>query len=136
MLFEAQQYVPGECRGVEYDAAKVLVSNRVALFGNLTNVRFDQADIDKISVESVGGPYDVVMCLAVEAHVKKPARMYRLLGKLTREVLYFEGNSTTDIDLAEKNLRAAGFSRIEKLGMCADDSLPENNRRPILRAFR
>jgi len=136
MLFEAQRFGPGECRGVEFDAAKVLVSNRVALFGNLANVRFEQGDIDKISVESVGGPYDVVMCLAVEAHVKKPSRMYRLLGKLTREVLYFEGNSTTDIDMAEKSLRAAGFSRIEKLGMCTDDSLPENNRRPILRAFK
>ena len=136
MLFEAQRFGPAECRGVEYDAAKVLVSNRVALFGGLTNVRFDQGDIDKISVKSVGGPYDVVMCLAVEAHVKKPARMYRLLGELTREVLYFERNSTQDIDAAEKSLRATGFSRIENLGLCADDSLPENNRRPILRAYR
>ena len=136
MLFEAQQFGPGECRGVEYDAAKVLVSNRVALFGNLTNVRFEQGDIDKISVKSVGGPYDVVMCLAVVAHVKRPTRMYRLLGKLTREVLFFEGNSTTDIEVAAKSLREAGFSRIDKLGMCADDSLPENNRRPILRAFK
>jgi 2-polyprenyl-3-methyl-5-hydroxy-6-metoxy-1,4-benzoquinol methylase len=136
MLFEAQKFGPGECLGVEYDAAKVLVSKRVALFGNLTNVRFIQGDIDKISVESVGGPFDVVLCLAVEAHVKKPMRMYRLLGEITREALYFEGNNTTDIDLAEQRLRAAGFSRVERLGMCADDSLPENNRRPILRAFK
>lgn len=136
MLFEAQQFDPGECRGVEYDAAKVMVSNRVVSFCNLANVRFEQGDIDKITVKSVNGPYDVVMCLAVEAHVKKPRRMYRLLGELTREVLYFEGNSTTDITVAEKCLRAAGFSKIENLGLCDDDSLPENNCRPILRAFK
>jgi 2-polyprenyl-3-methyl-5-hydroxy-6-metoxy-1,4-benzoquinol methylase len=136
MLFEAQRFGPGECRGIEFDASKVAVSNRVALFCGLRNVRFVQGDIDKITVKSVGGPYEVVMCLAVEAHVKKPRRMYRLLGELTREVLYFEGNSTTDIKVAEQCLRDAGFSRIEDLGMCSDDSLPQNNCRPVLRAFK
>jgi len=136
MLLEAQRLAPRECRGIEFDAAKVMVSNRVALFGGLTNVRFEQGDIDKTTVGSVDGPYDVVMCLAVEAHVKKPERMYRLLGDVTRHVLYFEGNATTNADVVEKSLIGAGFSRIEKLGFCVDDSLPENNRRPILRAFK
>ena len=136
MLFEAQRFKPADCMGVEYDESKVMVSSRVAAFCDLTSVRFVQGDIDKISAHSVNGPYDVVMCLAVEAHVKKTKRLYRLLGVITREALYFEGNATSNIRDVEVELKANGFSRIENLGVCDDDSRPENNCRPLLRAFK
>jgi hypothetical protein len=136
MLFQAQRYEPRECLGVEFDPPKVHVSRRVAAFCDIANVRFREGDIDTCTSYGLQGPYDTVLCLAVEGHVKDRPRLYRLLGEVTREVLYFEGNSSTDAAAAERQLRAAGFSRVEQLGSCDDDSLPDNNCRPVLRAFK
>ena len=136
MLLEARKHGPSEGLGIEYDAQKVLVSNRTALFADITDIRFEQGDIDKLTVKSVQGPYDVVFCLAVVGHLKNPQRMYRLLGDVTRGAVYFEGNSNTKVQDVEASLRAVGFTRVENLGMCDDDSLAENNCRPIVRAFK
>lgn len=137
MLLHAQQcFQPGECLGVEYDESKVMVANRVVAFCDLGGVRFIQGDIDKITTMSVNGPYDVVFCLAVDAHVKDRKRLYRLLGEVTDETLYFEGNANTDPSEVEVLLFKNGFKRFEHLGVCDDDSRPENNCRPLLRAFK
>lgn len=136
MLFEAQRYLPFECLGLEFDPPKVRVSQRVAAFAGLRNVQFVHGDVERASVRSLRGPYDVVLCLAVVEHLRKPRRLYELLGRITRNVLYFEGNSKTKASDAEACLRSAGFSRVEHLGMCDDDSLAENNRRPMFRAFK
>ena len=132
MLFEAQRFKPAECLGIEYDKNKVHVANRVAAFCDLKNVEFIEGDIDKIRKQS----YDVVMCLAVEAHVQDTKHLYRLLGEVTRETLFFEGNANTDISVVEVLLWKNGFKRIEQLGVCDDDSRSENNCRPLLRAFK
>ena len=56
------------------------VANRVARFCGLKNVMFRHGDIDNLSPDY---KHDVVMCLAMEAHVKDPKRLYRLLGEVS-----------------------------------------------------
>ena len=136
IIFEAVKHSPLSAIGVEYDAAKVHVSNRVAKFSNLGTVRFIQADIDKLKHSTIGGAKDVIFCLAVDGHVKKRNRLYKFLGTATKETLYFEGNSNSDIDLVREKLLANGFRHVELLGMCDDDRRQENNCRPLLRAFK
>lgn len=136
MVFEAQRMEPRTSLGVEYDAEKVQVARRVAALNDLPNVQFDCTDIDRATIESLGGPYDVTLCLAVDGHVRKRERMYRLLGKITRDTLLFEGNSRTDHAYVCRRLRASGFRQVQYLGVCDDDCLPSNNVRPLIRATK
>lgn len=137
MLFEAQRFKPGECLGLEFDKDKVVVTRRVAAFCGLNDVEFIQTDIDEVYQEYFGkSSYDVVMCLALEAHVQDSKRLYRLLGQLTHEVLFFEGNANTDVRRVVAALKDGGFSRVAILGICDDDSREENNCRPLLRAWK
>lgn len=134
ILFESQKYGPAKCVGVEYDADKVSLATQIAAFNALYNVTFIQADIDSLDAQSLRGPFDVVFCLAIEAHVKKPDQLFRLLSQVTRGVLYFEGNSNSDHQMIEYGLTKAGFIGVEHLGFGDDDCIRTNNRRPMLRA--
>ncbi len=136
MIFESQRFSPMECLGIEYDADKVAVSNRVAVFTELEHVRFLENDIDYLSPQAIAGPYDVVFCLAIDSHVKKRKRLYKLLGEVTSEVLYFEGNAHTNTSEVSLRLSAAGFKKIESLGLCDDDCVSTNNCRPLFRAWK
>lgn len=136
MIFASQKYQPGMCLGVEYDADKVRVARQVAAYNGLNNVKFLCRDIDKISIEELEGPFDVVYCLAIIAHVNKPKRLYRLLGKVTSGLLCFEGNASTDPHEVASKLRDNGFREINYLGYCDDDCLEENNCRPMLVAVK
>jgi 2-polyprenyl-3-methyl-5-hydroxy-6-metoxy-1,4-benzoquinol methylase len=136
MLFESQRFFPAECLGVEYDGDKVRVANRVAAFAGLPHVRFLAGNIDEISVQSVGGPYDIVFCLAVDGHVQYPERLYQLLGALTTGVLYFESNASASALSLQQQLSRVGFARVESLGACDDDCRPSNNCRMLFRAWK
>lgn len=136
MLFEAQKFSPGPSLGVECDEEKLALARMVAAFCGVGSVRFLHGDIDRLSVRGVGGPFDVVFCLAVEKHVRSKRRLYRLLGALAKETVYFEGNSTTDPEAARRRLLGAGFRNVELLGTCDDDCLASNNNRPLLVARR
>lgn len=131
MTFHAQQYGPAFSLGVEYDAAKVEVARQVAAFNGLETVRFMQADVDALTPESLGGAFDVVFCLAIVEHVKDRARLYRFLGEVTGQVLYFEGNGQTDPDEVVGHLSQSGFSQVEFLGPSDDDARRANNCRPL-----
>jgi len=132
MLFALHSLRPHRAVGVEYDAPKVSVAQRVAAYNGLNNATFRQADIDKLRAEQLGGPFDVVFCLGVETHIRDKPHLYRLLGDATAGVLYFEGNSTTDPLAVRASLERVGFRRIEYLGRSDDDCLPSNNCRPLL----
>jgi 2-polyprenyl-3-methyl-5-hydroxy-6-metoxy-1,4-benzoquinol methylase len=132
MLFAIQQYRPGRCLGIEYDLEKVRMAQDIAAYNGLANVKFVQADIDTMSVEQAEGPFDVVFCLAVEAHVKNRRKLYETLSKATKTILYFEGNSTTDPEEVRKCLMAVGFRKVLSQGISRDDIVPANNRRPLL----
>lgn len=136
IVFELQGYEPAECLGVEYDADKISLATQIAAFNGLHNVSFIHADVDSLKAESIEGPFDVVFCLAIQAHVKKPDRLFRLLSQVTRGVLYFEGNSNSDRQTIEHELTSTGFTRVEYLGFGDDDCITTNNRRPMLRASK
>ena len=136
MLFAAQKFQPRECLGVEYDAAKVRVAKRIAAFAELPQVKFQQADVDRIRARDLRGDFEVTFCFALEKHVRKPKRLYRLLGQVTRELLLFETNARTDPIEVERQLRQNGFQRIEHLGVCDDDVLAENNVRHLIKAWK
>ena len=136
MIFETQKFKPQRSLGIEYDESKVHVANRVAAFSNLKDVHFQQGDIDFLTLKAIKGKYDVTFCLAIEAHVKKPDRLYDFLAEATNELLLFEGNATTDINEVRRKLKDAGFKKVEYLGVCDDDYLKENNCRPIFKAWK
>ena len=136
MLFAAQQFQPRKCLGVEYDAAKVRVAKRIAAFAALPQVKFQQADVDRIRARDLRADFEVTFCFALEKHVRKPKRLYRLLGQVTRELLLFETNSRTNPIEVERQLRRNGFQRIEHLGVCDDDVLEENNTRHLIKAWK
>jgi len=131
ILFESQRLMPARCLGVEYDQEKVQTAIDIAAFAGLNNIEFIRADIDHVEPLQLGGPFDCVFCLAIEAHVKKKERLYRLLGGVTSGTLYFEGNGSTDPARVEESLRGTGFREIRRIGMCDDDCLSDNNNRPL-----
>lgn len=132
ITFELQKYQPAYCIGVEYDADKVDAAQRVAALHGLGNVTFLEGDIDTLTTDLVGGSFDVVFCLAIEAHVSDRKRLFRLLGEVTGDVLYFEGNNITDIQLVQEQLRSQGFTHFESRGISDDDSEVSNHNRPLL----
>jgi hypothetical protein len=136
MLFSIQKYNPRNCLGIEYDPDKVLVAQQIAAYNGLNNVKFIQGDIDLTNIQDLGGPRNVVFCLAVEAHVKNPKRLFELLSQATTEILYFEGNSTTKPKQAKKALLNAGFRKVRVLGKSRDDVIASNNCRPLLIATK
>lgn len=136
MLFELQKYSPGQCVGVEYDQGKVRVARRVAAYSGLNNISFIHADIDGLDARDLTDSFDVVLCLAIVEHVKKPNELYRLLGAVTGTLLLFEGNSGTDPAEVKAKLKSNGFAKIEYLGFSDDDCREKNNRRPIFRAWK
>jgi len=135
-LFALQKYNPGNCLGIEYDSEKVLLAEQIAAYNGLNNVKFVAADVDLINLQQLEGPYNVVFCLALEAHVKNPTKLFELLSHATAEVLYFEGNSTTNPEKVKNILVRSGFREVRILGMSRDDALAGNNCRPMLVATK
>jgi hypothetical protein len=136
MTFESQKFQPGRCVGVEYDDEKVTVANKVAAYNGLNNVHFLHADIDQLTVDDVSGSFDLVYCLAISEHVANKNRLFRLLGETTRQLVFFEGNATTDPRDVETKLFKSGFREVRVLGISDDDCRAENNRRPLLVGFK
>ncbi len=133
MLFELSNFDPASGYGIEYDAEKVDLANEIAELAQIPNVRFEQGDIDLLEADQVG-VHDIVLALAIEAHLRRPKRLYHLLGQVTGDLLCFEGNSGCDLDAVRRRLTAAGFGDFTDLGFCQDDRDPRNNRRPQLLA--
>lgn len=134
MLFQLSNYAPARGLGIEYDPEKVQLARRIAEFAAVENLEFRVGDLDQMQAADIGGPFDIVLCLAIEAHVKDPAHLYELLAATTRGNLYFEANASTPPDDVRAKLQQAGFSKIEHIGICDDDIVPRNNRRPLFSA--
>ncbi len=133
MLFEIQQYEPGQCLGLEYDKDKVRVASRIAAYNGLNNVDFRVGDIEKVNAKDIGR-HDIVFCLAIVEHMKDQDRLFRLLWEVTSKFLYFEGNGNTDPQLVKSKLLDCGFKKVTDLGLCSDDYLESNNNRPLFTA--
>ena len=134
ILFQISNDQPAQGVGIEYDPEKVDLARRIAAFAGIERLEFRVGDLDALDARAVGGPFDVVLCLAVEAHVQDPDHLYRLLADVTRGVLLFEANASTKPKSVEAALARCGFTDIRHLGTCDDDIVPRNNRRPIFRA--
>jgi len=131
MIFSIQKYGPKACLGIDIDADKTIIAKEIAAFNGLNNFKFIQADIDFIDVNSINGPFDVVFCLAIEAHVKNPKKLFKLLSQITSGLLYFEGNASTDQEYLKRSLFDEGFHDVSYIGISNDDCIPENNCRPL-----
>lgn len=121
--------------GIEYDQDKVDLARDIAELSQLEHLEFRQADIDLLDASSLG-TFDIVLALAVEAHVMSPDKLLQLLAAVTRGTLYFEGNGGCDIRGIADRLLELGFSGVELLGVCDDDARPSNNNRPLLKAWK
>jgi hypothetical protein len=135
MLFELSNFGPSAGLGIEYDAEKVELSADIAAYARLPNLQFMQGDIDQLDPEELG-VHDIVLALAIEAHVNQPDRLYELLGTVTGDALYFEGNNNCDMRHVRERLAGAGFRDFVDLGFCDDDRDPRNNRRPQMVALK
>jgi SAM-dependent methyltransferase len=134
MLFQLSNYAPALGLGIEYDPEKVDLARRIAAFAGVESLEFRTGDLDRLDAADLPGPFDLVLCLAVEAHVRKPRHLYQLLAAVTRGKLLFEANGSTEPDKVMSELGRVGFQGIRHLGTCDDDIVPRNNRRPIFSA--
>lgn len=121
--------------GIEYDNDKIEIGKQIAKLANISNIDFRQGDLDKLDSRTLP-KFDVVFALAIEGHVQDRNHLFSILGKLSSEKLYFEGNASCDIEKTSEQLRQAGFSKVEFLGFSSDDLLVENNKRPLLVATK
>ena len=136
MIFALQRFHPASSCGFEYDADKVRVARRIAALEDLRTTEFHCANVDRLSLDDIGGQKEIVLCLAIERHVQSPQHLYRLLGQACGKMLLFEGNAGSDPAEIMKNLKANGFRQVEYRGFCDDDILPENNVRPVWVAWK
>lgn len=135
MLFQAANYGIAQGVGIEFDDDKVQCARQIAKISEIQNLTFCQGDIERLDATKLGR-FDYVFALAVEGHLNQPERLYPLLSAVTKNVLFFEGNGSSNINQVKKGLSAAGFKMIQYLGLCDDDRVPSNNRRPLLRAYK
>ncbi|MBX9452111.1 MAG: class I SAM-dependent methyltransferase [Mesorhizobium sp.] len=131
MLMELTNLGPSHGLGIEYDAEKVAIAREIATYCGLNQLHFEQGDLDLLDAAALG-TFDVVFALAIEAHVLDAGRLYALLGKVTGDILCFEGNGNCDVDAVKESLQAVGFQTIHYIGFCDDDIVPANNKRPML----
>lgn len=135
MLFHASKFNFKQGTGIEYDNDKIEIGKQIAKLANIRNIDFRQGDLDKLDSRTLP-KFDVVFALAIEGHVQDRNHLFSILGKLSSEKLYFEGNASCDIEKTSEQLRQAGFSKVEFLGFSSDDLLVENNKRPLLVATK
>lgn len=135
MLFELNRRGLLAGRGLEGDLEKVQIARRLAEQAGLTSLTFEHQDLDQFDGASEG-QFDIVLALAIEAHVNRRNRLFDNLARLTRGRLYFEGNANCSVEDVTSQLAARGFTRIRTLGQCDDDAVASNNRRPIIVADR
>ena len=134
ILFQISNHAPASGLGIEFDPDKVELARRIAAFTGIGRLEFRVGDLDQLEARDIGGPFDVVLCLAIEAHVQKPDHLYRLLAGVTRGMLLFEANASTASKDVIAELARVGFKDVRHLGSCDDDIVPRNNRRPIFTA--
>lgn len=131
MLLELSNLGPASGLGIEYDADKVALAREIATYCGLSDLRFEEGDVDQLEARALG-TFDIVFALAIEAHVLNSDHLYELLGQVTGELLCFEGNAGCNVEEVELKLMSSGFKNVTYLGLCSDDIQITNNKRPII----
>lgn len=122
--------------GWEYDADKVNTANKLAGYNGIHNVEFICKDIETVVINDGMPEFDVVFCLAVVEHLKNKEHLFKVLGRVCKQILFFEGNANTDINFVTEQLKLNGFSKIEYLGFSDDEKNEQNNNRPLFVAHK
>ena len=136
-LLHLEKYKPSFMKGLEYDADKVALSNKLAKYNGIQNIVFEEYDIENPPENKQEEEYEVVFCLAVIEHLKQKEKLYKLLGDVCSEKLYFEGNGNSDINVLEAGLKNAGFKSVTYLGFSNDEKKnTNNNNRPLFIALK
>lgn len=112
-LFALQRFRPAASLGVELDPRRVAVARRIGAFENFQSLAFECGDVEFMRPEDIGGAHDTVFCLGLEAHVRHPARLFWLLGRVCRDTLYLEGAPGADAERIMARLKLAGFRSVE-----------------------
>lgn len=136
MLFQLTNYGIKSGFGIEFDKNKVDLANFICKEYGFSEIQFQQTDIDNYPFEEGINQYDITLALSIEKHIKNRARLFRLIGACTKRICLFEGNAGCDINKTIDNLKEVGFKKVNYVGFCQDDILPQNNKRPNLIAFR
>ena len=134
MLFQIANYGITEGLGIEYDEEKVQIAQEIARLTEAPLV-FQHGDVDRLDAEQLG-QFDIVLSLALEKHVSSRANLIALLSQITTDLLIFEGNANCSVGAVCEQLFQSGFRIIEWRGHCIDDLREENNRRPVLLAWK
>lgn len=136
VLFEVVKMEPKSALGLEYDENKVKISNTIKnLHFKNNNLRYEVCDVESPSfLEGFKNTFDIVFCLAVVDHLKNKDAFIKKLGEVCNGILYFEGNSGTNVDYIKERLNDAGFSSVEFIGLSDDEKNESNNNRPLFRA--
>ncbi|MFN4198861.1 MAG: methyltransferase domain-containing protein, partial [Flavobacterium sp.] len=123
--------------GVEYDKEKVELSNTISALNGLNNLFFKTLDLESdLFFSEISEPFDVVFCLAILGHLKDKESFIEKLYWVTKSILFFEGNSNTDITLIENMFLKVGFSKVVYLGLSNDENNIENNNRPLFIVYK
>lgn len=135
-LLHLDVFEPAYMLGLEYDLDKVLLSGKLAKYNAIANIVFKQYDVENPDEEMID-QFEIVFCLAVIEHLKQKEKLFQLLGVVCTGKLYFEGNGTSDVQFIEKELRNAGFNKVEYLGFSNDEKKgSHNNNRPLFIATK
>lgn len=136
-LLGLDKYSPSYMLGLEYDADKVELSNRLAKLNNIKNVEFKTVDVEHDNfLKDFTIQFDVVFCLAVLEHVQKKKELLNKLAELCKNKLFFEGNAGTDVNFVANSLKEAGFKEVEYLGFSNDEKNQRSNTRPLFIATK
>jgi 2-polyprenyl-3-methyl-5-hydroxy-6-metoxy-1,4-benzoquinol methylase len=133
ILLETNKFNPKKAIGLEYDNDKVNISNNINSLNYInSNLEFYQMDVESGKFyEEFNQRFDVVFCLAVIEHLKDKEKFIAKLSDLCTSILYFEGNSNSDITFLTNQLKISGFHTVEFIGMSNDETNTNNNNRPL-----
>ena len=125
MSFEACNLGAKSVVGYDVIPDRIEVANGIATFEKLP-AEFRVGNVDEDHIE---GEYDITFCLALDGWVKNPDKLYKIIGRCTKEKLYFEthigaGQGQTgkpEVDKVTNILKDIGFKTIEYINKKHDD---------------
>ncbi|AGF85668.1 putative protein kinase [Moumouvirus goulette] len=126
LSFEAARRSAKSVIGFEFCEKRVNVCNKLAQYLEIENVaKFIQTNIDDETKDINAfvqkyGTVDITFCCALDAYVNKE-KLYELVSKTTRDICYFETNSSIPKETFIETMEKLGFKLIIPLGTSKSD---------------
>jgi Methyltransferase domain len=116
--------------GVEYSPKIASAAIRLnAYFGLPCEFMLHDLSLDL----DLPGHYDTVFCFSLVNHLKSPDAITRLIKRITRKVLYFEGHARTKLEDYSYLLNGGNFSKIELVDYLSNGITSKKRTRPFFR---